>query len=308
MCGDGLCEGALGEDLQSCFDDCHCGDGVCAAEAGEDHDSCPADCALCGDGLCQGALGEDLQSCFDDCHCGDGTCAAELGEDHDACPADCARCGDGLCQVELGEGAASCAVDCMPLRAGVLTNLTADQIAGWEPCWSSLYNVDNIPMATVLANCTGDLLMMACRPVGAETLTVAAQGHRQDVLFDVGDLAVATHEANGVSWYFSQNKSWGFVPAGASVNRNSCDTNGPNEPTRLCWHMSGNQMNGGYRCGATASLNDSITWERLLYQRLAAPVCGDRLCDPEESAEGCPVDCADAWTWARWPSRRHWGW
>jgi hypothetical protein len=86
ICGDGFCDTANGESINTCVEDCtpppSCGDGWC--NNGETPTTCPSDCGVvtwCGDGLCNGA--EDAFSCLQDCGsltCGDGLCQAhEMG-------------------------------------------------------------------------------------------------------------------------------------------------------------------------------------------------------------------------------------
>lgn len=73
-----------------------CGNSTC--DVGEDADSCPQDCPdLCDDGYCSAA--EDSSTCPEDCgsFCGDGVCNG--GENGSNCADDCGACiavGDGL--------------------------------------------------------------------------------------------------------------------------------------------------------------------------------------------------------------------
>jgi hypothetical protein len=134
---DGACE--IGEDCNSCPNDCIsgdgggiCGNGICEPQDGEDCLSCAADCngkqtgkpsgrfccgdgdganpVGCGDGRCknegwQCGTGSSGSYC-----CGDGAC--EGGEDYANCPIDCPPpvCGDGWC--DLGEDQCNCPGDC----------------------------------------------------------------------------------------------------------------------------------------------------------------------------------------------------
>ena len=77
----------------------------------------------------------------------------------------------------------SCPLDCgVALLPGVQIDLPqADLPPGWEVCWSSLYEQQGIPLADVLAACDRPALMLACRRVRSDVLTVAAQGMREDV-------------------------------------------------------------------------------------------------------------------------------
>lgn len=134
---------------------------------------------------------------------------------------------------------------------------------GWTECYRDTYNIQINP-GTVLSQCTGNLLILSCLPTGSDTLTLLAAGERTDVTFETGDNDDVTHIANGVGWYFNDSglDSWGFVKAGDSVFKDNCDTDdsGANDE-RLCWHLDG----GGYRCGETTGLNDSSSFERIVY-------------------------------------------
>ena len=57
-----------------------------------------------------------------------------------------------------------------------------------------------------------------------KSVQVTAIGARNEVFQDVGDDNNAVNPHNGVNWYFSTERSWGYAPAGQAVNRNSCDT------------------------------------------------------------------------------------
>ena len=134
---------------------------------------------------------------------------------------------------------------------------------GWTECYRDTYNIQINP-GTVLAQCTGNLLILSCLPTGSDTLTLLAAGERTDVIFDTGDNFDVTHISNGVGWYFNNTglQSWGFVKAGDSVFKTNCDTDssGANDE-RLCWHLN----TGGYRCGVTEGLNSSSSFERIVY-------------------------------------------
>jgi hypothetical protein len=119
-------------------------------------------------------------------------------------------------------------------------------------------------LAKILTACYQNKLLLGCRSVGREILTVAAMGDRSDVLYDCQELLNCKHVANGVEWYFSISWSWGFARGGDSVTRNSCDTEIVNSPFRLCWHT---HVIGGFRCGTFTGLNSNLLWERVIYQR-----------------------------------------
>ncbi|MEZ4475671.1 MAG: hypothetical protein R3F60_33705 [bacterium] len=216
--------------------------------------------------------------CVVDAHCGDGeTCVEGL------CAA-AAFCGDG--NVDPGEEcddgnnvdgdgcSANCVVEILPVRGlieGVQQNVPEAAVLarGWRACYTGTYGQGNVALDGLLAGCEGDQMMIACRPVGNANLSLAAEGVRDQVLFDVGNGVAAAHEHNGINWYFATSSSWGFAPAGEAVNRNSCDFNAGNQTVpeqRMCWHTGANALQAGYRCGAN-QLNVDNGWQRIVYVR-----------------------------------------
>lgn len=125
-CGNGQCEAGYLETCQNCSTDCGqcCGNGLCQSQYGESCTSCPTDCGVCpvvcGDNSCDASGGEDCATCPKDCGvcpivCGDGMCDYP-DETCDSCPDDCGVCpvvcGDGECDAEGGEDCVVCPEDC----------------------------------------------------------------------------------------------------------------------------------------------------------------------------------------------------
>jgi hypothetical protein len=136
---------------------------------------------------------------------------------------------------------------------------------GFRPCLRTPYN-SALSLEDVQEACHGDVLMMACREVGSNILNVAAVGSRAEVFEDVGNDNDAVNSHNGVNWYYSDSRSWGFAPGGQAVARNSCDTNERDNNDRLCWHTSNGNMTSGWRCGSNTGLF-SAEWERVVLDR-----------------------------------------
>lgn len=170
------------------------------------------------------------------------------------------------------------------LPVGPQTNVPVDTVVngGWTQCYIDTY--DNFMNAEeVLEQCPGELLMLACRETGSDTLMLLAQGMRSDVTFDTGDdNNDVLHIANGVGWYFNkggfmgeEGLAWGFVRAGDSVEKNNCDVDSSGaDNERLCWHLQGDV--GGYRCGSIGNEEGDLNYgpnaeayERVVY--MAAP-------------------------------------
>jgi len=160
---------------------------------------------------------------------------------------------------------------------GPQTNVPIQTVTdgGWTECYRDTYDI-HMDADAVLASCPGDLLILSCLPTGSDTLTLLAAGARSDVTFDTGINLDELHIANGVGWYFNNTgdgelgESWGFVRAGDIVEKDNCDTDdsGANDE-RLCWHLSDD---GGYRCGAITGLNESDSFERIVYTSAPPPI------------------------------------
>ncbi|KIG14983.1 Multiple EGF-like-domain protein 3 precursor [Enhygromyxa salina] len=277
-CGDGMLQGdeECDDGNDDHTDDCAacrvpiCGDGYiwagneqCDDGNGDDTDDCIA-ClsATCGDGYVHALLEEcddgnfentdDCATCFN-AVCGDGHVHAGVEE-----------CDDGN---EVDDD--GCANDCtasLYWAVGVQTNVSAQALTGWTECWSGLYGTPspNLSNTILSQNCTGSKLLEACRQVGSPTYAVLAMGDRADVLFPTGNGVNATHQGNGVAWYYSNSHSMGFAQGGNSVDRNSCDVDNVNPQFRMCWHTGGDAITSGYRCGGTF-LNGNNGWERKIF-------------------------------------------
>ena len=154
------------------------------------------------------------------------------------------------------------------IRSGVWQNTSLDNYldGNFTPCLITDY-ASSVSLADIQDACSGDTLVLACRPSGSSSLQVAAMGDRDEVLLDVGTGNGATNPHNGVNWYYSPSKSWGFAPGGQSVNRSSCDTSSAGNNDRLCWHTSATDITSGYRCGNSGNINGSTAWERIILQR-----------------------------------------
>jgi hypothetical protein len=137
---------------------------------------------------------------------------------------------------------------------------------GWTQCYQDTYADEGTPIATILTQCDGSKLLLACRPVGEPNFTLLAAAPRDDVIFDTGMDTTTTHTANGSEWYFNDSLSWGFAAEGQTVNKNSCDVGSPDpQDKRLCWHTDGGgaTTREGFRCGANTGANS--TSERVIY-------------------------------------------
>ncbi len=156
--------------------------------------------------------------------------------------------------------------------SGVLNDVPVDALLGWTPCWIETYNGAGSSLLAINQLCSGGNLLLGCRETGSDTLLVAANAPRQDVLFDT-DQSNVPHDANGVGWYYDQNFSWGFAPQGLPIQRQSCDVldsslaAGTNGEQRVCWTTFNNTLNDGWRCGQFDQLQQSLAYERVIFER-----------------------------------------
>jgi hypothetical protein len=168
---------------------------------------------------------------------------------------------------------------------GPQIGMPTTKLGDWTQCYVGNYGESSLPstdLTTILTACNRTKLMMGCRPMGASSLQLAAMGSRSDVLNpSCGDQQNCTNEGNGVGWYFSNDQSWGFAPAGQSVSRNSCDTNGFGDasgPFRMCWHTyANNSLQTGYRCGNDMDYGGAYQREVWQMGDIACPA-GQTLC------------------------------
>jgi hypothetical protein len=231
-----------------------------AATPGGEDDPTPIDAALV-----DGATGPDATpGCAGDLIRCDGTCIDPLTDD--------AYCGaSGACTgasagAACGMGLACEAGACVPQPyspVGPQRDVDPALLVGWTPCLTESFEGNGTTIASVLAACNGTDLMLACRANGTINLQVLAWAPKASVITDTGSSnngLVTT--ANGTAWYFSNSWSWGFAPAGATVAKQSCDTEAG--PDRLCWHTS-TSLTAGYRCGDNTAVTSG--YQRLAYTR-----------------------------------------
>ncbi len=193
----------------------------------------------------------------------------DLQNRQDAIEASAAQFADDLARLEARVDDLEGAVDTLSSYhlytfSGIATDVPEDSLSGWTQCYSATY-ADEAHPEDMVAACTGSKIMLACRPVGDDTLTVAAYADRDEVFFDTGDRNNDVHEANGVDWYFSYSYSMGFAPVGEGVMRSSADVQDRSSPLRLSWHTNDHYANG-WRCGSNVWLNHNANWEKVVYQ------------------------------------------
>jgi cysteine-rich repeat protein len=270
-CTPGMCADGVIQDGEQCddgnvdtSDDCpacqvaYCGDGYvrqgvefCDDGNLESNDACTY--PLCEHNLCgDGVLYEGVEACDD---------GNDIGGDECTLSCELPFCGDGVKHIgveECDDGndidddfCTSACISLLFFTEGPQENVDEADLGGWETCWTGTYsNFYPGLTGTILGEqCTGSKLLLGCRPVGAQVFTLVAMGEREDVLFDTGNVNNATHDANGVSWYFDESYSMGFADEGTGVQRNSCDVAQVSPTLRMCWHTSGNAISSGYRCG-----------------------------------------------------------
>jgi len=268
-CAAGACNGTCAANFADCNGNKQT-DG-CESDSRTDAKNCGACGIVCSknhvSGACSaGKCGGECASGFADCNGNKQTDGCEVNTNSDA--ANCGAC-DKAC--DQGQGCVQGKCTSLFTFSGVAKNVPIASLAGWTQCFSEIYASASTTLASIKKACSGSLLMMACRPKGSSTLQLAAYAPIADVMFDTG-IGNSPHAANGVGWYFYGSKSWGFAPEGDAIERMTCDVqdssigaSGVDGDKRLCWHTSGNALQGGWRCGRNDTLNNSAEFERLLF-------------------------------------------
>lgn len=211
----------------------HCTNGICCATA---ETNCNGKCV-------------DLQADTQNC----GMCGK-------TCSGNTPACINGMCAA-------------LPTFVGPKISFPESQLSGWSLCYKDLYSDSGSSLANkVLTQCSQAKLMLACRKTGDSTIIVAAHAPRADVIFATGS-GNTGHDANGSTWYYDTQSSWGFVKQGDALDRldgdgnPQCDTGSAVNPAqRLCWNAGSSLLTAGWRCGSTQNLNASGLYERLIYQ------------------------------------------
>ena len=254
VCGNGFCQMGCAPGQQSCFGQC------------VDVFSDPFNCGGCGI-VCSAGDSCQMGACMNPCGPGNQLCNGVCVDSQND-PSNCGSCGN-VCAPGLSCSNGLCHNDGPLLEfSGVANDLPIAALSGWTQCFSETYN-GFTPVADILASCNQGRLLLGCRQTGSDTLLLAANAPRQDVLFDCGSQIDCSNVSNGVGWYFSDSYSWGFVQAGEPVNRVSCDLGDETESapnSRMCWHTGGGATSSGFRCGDDLWLNGDTSFERVIFQ------------------------------------------
>lgn len=109
---------------------------------------------------------------------------------------------------------------------------------------------------------------MAGGLTGGTSFDVLAAANFDDVTSATsGD---ATHNANGVEWYYKPGESWGFAGNGDKVFLTPADSTGRSETDRMSIHLS--TTIGGWRVGDAVDLNFNSAYTKYILVQSQAPV------------------------------------
>lgn len=147
--------------------------------------------------------------------------------------------------------------------SGVQNDIPIADLNGWTQCFSRTYADSDAYTSTMRAQCTKANLIVACREPGDSVLRVMAEAPRANVFHEDGTGTTTSRLVNGAQWYFSDNYSMGFAPAGEAVRRTSADTLNYTSNNRLSWHTHLYHTQG-YRCGNLVS--NSGAWEKMIFE------------------------------------------
>lgn len=176
-------------------------------------------------------------------------------------------CDDGNDQ--QGDGCDACAWEPWQ-QEGVAHDVPVADLHGWTQCWTDDYSGTADRLVSSLAeSCDKAQLLIACLPLGSDTLTLAAHAPRGDVLSIVDYNAGERRVANGVAWYWAPSDN--VVGFGPADNTTKCTMQGEDE--QLCWTTTGDAPSDtfsfGNRCGSKLGFSDpeAPTWQRIVFER-----------------------------------------
>lgn len=158
--------------------------------------------------------------------------------------------------------------DCPKPDSGIIFDVPSSDIVndGWTQCYSGKYN-EGLKDSDIDDACKGKKIMYGCKPDWSpSTWSLIGYGNRDKALTNTnvaGRYAVGTMDGD-VQWY-NTGDAIGFAHKDDELDMFPCDYMPPGRSDRrLCWHET---SNGGYRCGATTSLNKATNWERAVWVR-----------------------------------------
>ena len=130
---------------------------------------------------------------------------------------------------------------------------------GCSVCYAVTY--DMVTNDTDIDQCTGPILFVGASRPWDSTFLLGAYGLSSEI--HIRTELNKPHLSNGVKWYFTPGKSFGFLDSRASLNQLSADYQGNYSDSRLSWHLD--NYSGGYRAGAYVDLNRDTTFRKSIY-------------------------------------------
>ena len=156
-----------------------------------------------------------------------------------------------------------------------LSTVTA---GGWVLCWSEDYGTRGTTVSSILAGTAAgsvsscdekNIMLTGWAKADPTILPVLAVAPKVDVF--TATTRDEPHLVNGSYWYYTPDWSMGFSP-NATIAQNSCDVagvwgDGGDQAHRLCWHMGGDGLNGGWSLGDQYSLNSNVSYVRAIFKQ-----------------------------------------
>jgi hypothetical protein len=143
-------------------------------------------------------------------------------------------------------------------ESGILRSYPVSQVSACSICLDTTYS--QATTSAVINACTGPFLFVGALYSGFSYFELGAWGPVSEV--QTKTVLNTPHLYNGVYWYFTSSKSFGFS-LNPSISQSSCDTQSTDPYYRLCWHLDGSS--GGYRAGNVLSLNSDTSYSKVIY-------------------------------------------
>jgi hypothetical protein len=276
----------------NCSSTATCGNGIC--EAGESSASCPPDCksSICGNGICE--AGESSASCPMDCGSSDPCATLPNGAtctDGNACTAE--SCQNGKCQpmpMSCDDGNA-CTMDACSPAAGCM-HMVNDGMACEDGNGCTQGDTCTASVCTAGSNvCSACVTSEDCNDNNPCTTEVCGGDNVCKITFSTGGLVCSDGNACTQGDLCNGSGQCNGMPLmcddGNVCTSDMCD---PQIGCTAVGIADGTTCTTGDLCSASACEASSCT----VVQNLCTGDCGNGICDPAETNQSCPKDCAPA--------------
>ena len=130
---------------------------------------------------------------------------------------------------------------------------------GCSQCYIAYYGEETF--ASRILSCAGPVLFVGAQKFWWQSTFYLGAFNTASEVHKITALNTP-HASNGAYWYFSPDKSFGFL-GNDTLHQATADTGTTNPESRLSWNLGNGH--GGYRAGDNIDLSTSIQWRKIIY-------------------------------------------